>query len=311
MSLAGLTLLAVFAELFMSVSTQIQTNATCFPSYSWMSNSKGQSPCLVAAYVMGACYNGDYSVYNLSYPLQYLPPDETQTNPCTCSTVGYSMLSACGICQGGNIATWTHWSSNCGGIFMSEFDLPIPPETAIPAWAYLDVSHNGFNVTAAQADLNAPESTAVASATSSSLYSTGTYSATKQSNPVAIAGGVVGGLVGITAIAGGVAVFLVRRKRFSRAPSASYGSYSDGQSQSQTALYSPPMSMSHNHQPAYGAGVQPQPRIYDPLDPNTFPPTPNSVMRLSTETTSQSYSQQYYPGRYGHVPDMQSRHIVL
>jgi hypothetical protein len=37
------------------VSYLAQTTALCESQYSWMQNSKGQSPCLVAAFVEGAC----------------------------------------------------------------------------------------------------------------------------------------------------------------------------------------------------------------------------------------------------------------
>lgn len=35
-----------------------QTNATCVSDFKWMDNSLQQTPCLVAAYAMGACLNG-------------------------------------------------------------------------------------------------------------------------------------------------------------------------------------------------------------------------------------------------------------
>ncbi|KAK0474741.1 hypothetical protein EDD18DRAFT_1216246 [Armillaria luteobubalina] len=33
------------------------TNATCVSSYDWANNTLGQSPCVVASYIMAACIN--------------------------------------------------------------------------------------------------------------------------------------------------------------------------------------------------------------------------------------------------------------
>ena len=81
-----------------------------------MNNTLGQSPCLIAAYLQGQCYNGGkslrftlvtlsnglnvvvFSVGSLGPGFRYAPGDGN--NACTCSTVTYSMIAACALCQG-------------------------------------------------------------------------------------------------------------------------------------------------------------------------------------------------------------------
>ncbi|KIM86564.1 hypothetical protein PILCRDRAFT_4486 [Piloderma croceum F 1598] len=209
MALAVLTLLAIIIQFLGEVFAQITTNAICQPSYSWMSNSLGQNPCLVTAYVEGVCNNGQWNVPKLPLGEVYLPPNAAQsTNPCLCSTVSYSLLAACSICQGLDFLRWSYYSSNCTGPLLGKFVEPIPPQTAVPAWAYLD----GMSLCLGPAS-NAPESTAfvpTSTSSTSSSFSTSTTASTTSTSPVssssapssvsktpsnagAIAGGVVGG----------------------------------------------------------------------------------------------------------------------
>jgi len=228
MSRTVLTLLAIFIKLLAGVSAQVNTSATCQSQYSWMSNSKGQSPCLVAAYLQAQCNNGTFQMSNISYPGYYSP---VGANACTCSTVTYSMVTACGFCQDANTPYWTQWSSACSAVYLQQYTPTIPAETAIPHWAYLNVVIlNGLDVTAAREYLNtAPDSTATSSTTSiSSMTSTLSLSSTSMFSPSpsppmppahhpmnnkgAIAGGVVGGLIALGLI-GVIAVILIRRCR--------------------------------------------------------------------------------------------------
>jgi len=47
-----------------------QSNATCLSSFDWAINSLNQSPCLVAAYLQGACFAGGQ--HSLFFPLNFL-----------------------------------------------------------------------------------------------------------------------------------------------------------------------------------------------------------------------------------------------
>ena len=89
-------------------------------------NSIGQNSCTVAAYLLGTCYGGGnmflkllrappvssspaeltlYPLRNTSYA--YLGPSEDQAaNLCFCNTVTFNLLSACGVCQGGQLRTY-------------------------------------------------------------------------------------------------------------------------------------------------------------------------------------------------------------
>ena len=124
------------------------------------SNSLGQSPCTVIAYMMSTCNGGrefffffflfffncrtlvvlislSFAEY-LLWPLQptwvYFGPSGTDNaNLCECSTVGYSLFSACGACQEQewitcdhimfaffnpstsdlSVIRWSQWVTNC------------------------------------------------------------------------------------------------------------------------------------------------------------------------------------------------------
>ena len=109
-------------------------------------NSLGQNPCWVAAYMLSICGNDSKSFYCLlclaffehyhlvffvaftMWPLQpggsYFGPSSAQdSNLCKCNSVTYSLLSACGGCQGG---TWIPYDSCCCYL-LNSWDLCICP----------------------------------------------------------------------------------------------------------------------------------------------------------------------------------------
>jgi hypothetical protein len=117
-------------------------------------NSLGQSPCDVTAYMMSTC-NRESELFSLfaspalwshliaEYKLGPLSPGYVYSGPgrpdhsdtanlCLCSTVGYSLFSACGACQGRDwmkcgytvsssqlltadvtVISWSEWIANC------------------------------------------------------------------------------------------------------------------------------------------------------------------------------------------------------
>ena len=104
----------------------------------------------------------------------------------------------------------------------------IPSGTAVPAWAYQNVIQQGeFNIALVNSTtgpdstvaVNGPTSTNTISSSSSSASGTATSTpapaptstSSKSSNTGAIAGGVVGGVVGLAAV-GLLAFFLIRRQ---------------------------------------------------------------------------------------------------
>ncbi|KAJ3979592.1 hypothetical protein F5890DRAFT_1558548 [Lentinula detonsa] len=137
-------------------------SASCFglgkSSYGWAYNSLNQDPCAVATYLGQAC-NSTYTIEPIGTGQFYTAPTSSEANACTCSSVFYMTLSACGGCQ------------SDGAIFTS-FPQPIPDKTSVPHWAYENVTETGgFDEVSAEALGDAPE-TAGGSLPASSTSST-------------------------------------------------------------------------------------------------------------------------------------------
>ncbi|KAF8497741.1 hypothetical protein F5888DRAFT_1694398 [Russula emetica] len=64
-----------------------------------------------------------------------------------CSTIGYSLLSACDGCQGSDWISWTKYGYNCMKTMPpGSFPNPIPAGTHLPQWVLLDVTNeNNWN----------------------------------------------------------------------------------------------------------------------------------------------------------------------
>jgi len=224
-----------------------QSNVTCLPFYNWTSNSHGQTPCQVASSLLAICNNGPFPIEPLPDSSLYLGPSLQDANACQCSTVTYSLMSACGACQGQTYLSWSVWSENCPMVYISSFPEPLPAGVAVPGWAYLNVTEeDNFDQTNAKKDSNSTESTAVLSPTSSSSPSTtaktssvslttsshsisssaspsGSASAStssaeasseKQAN--AVGGGVIGGLFGVVIIFALLYWCIYRRRHLAR-----------------------------------------------------------------------------------------------
>jgi hypothetical protein len=264
----------VFLLVVLLRGTTAQTSdALCSAAYNWADNSLGQSPCVVAAFLLRQC-----SVSEIDIPV--LPPgdhyDPGDSSSCNCNTVVYSLISACADCQGRMYDSWSAWSVNCTNVFHSSFPDAIPSGTAVPAWAYLDVlSSNNYSAAQAMADVDAPESTPPAAATVTSPQTTTIFTYTPTASPTAasshsvnvgiIVGGVIGGLVVLGLVGGGIAWLVLRKKRDSRAG----GIYED---RIQPMASPPPNSMQTAFSlPSSQAPSIPPPKLYDPSDPSTYP----------------------------------------
>ncbi|KAI5119184.1 hypothetical protein M0805_000638 [Coniferiporia weirii] len=293
-------------------AAQVTSNATCFSNLEGLYNSKGQSPCLVAAYLGSACNGGQYDVSALIDGQHYVGPTTAQANPCLCNTVIYSVMGACSTCQNGTIITWDSWSAACSNVYIDTFPEDIPADSAVPGWAYENVTITGlYNVTEALDD-DSPESTAThvqttqtavgsSSSPGSTLPASGSGSGSNgshksSSNTGAIAGGVVGGVVGAALIGLG-AFFLWRRNRANanaRAAGSGAGAGGVGGSPYGAGSGSPMMGARDEYAPvpytpnAYGHGQAEsfggQPKLYDPSDPSTFPTSPEPPTLASQHT---------------------------
>ncbi|KAF9068755.1 hypothetical protein BDP27DRAFT_768715 [Rhodocollybia butyracea] len=110
-------------------------------------NSLGQSPCQVAGYLGAVCTSaGVFTISPVDAALEYFLP-ATNADSCTCSNVYYSLLSACAACQGAVHRIWSAYSSNCSTVYTG-YPNPVPPETAIPHWAFQSYVEPGatFNI---------------------------------------------------------------------------------------------------------------------------------------------------------------------
>ncbi|KAL1946690.1 hypothetical protein VTO73DRAFT_14794 [Trametes versicolor] len=283
------------------------TNATCIlGAFDWMSNSLGQSPCLLSSYLLTPRYHdmASYWVFPLGPAQHYqtVLDNAFSDTPCVCNTVYYSTISACATCQGQElfIPEWSTFSFNCTAPTISGYSENIPPNTAVPAWAYLDVRGlDTFDPTSAQdvAQEDLPESTALSSAgptsslvgrpsTSGSASATGSpngnnggnndASSKKSTNIAPIVGGAVGGVVGLIAI--NLAIFFWLRHRRNAARDAPMGpvdlttgedkQYSDKSTGLQIDDHGvPAMEYKQPVSPLASASH----KVYDPDDPSTFP----------------------------------------
>ncbi|GJE88608.1 hypothetical protein PsYK624_046910 [Phanerochaete sordida] len=158
---AGILTFAAFLGLGQLGAHAQITTAVCGTDYIWMDNDKGQQPCLVAAYLEAPCLStpSDAVVLGLVQGLvtTYTPPGPNGFYPasiCMCSSVLYSLLSACAICQGFGIDSFSDWTAQCPSSMISNgaYPDPIPAAVGVPQWAYLNISTTGgFDVTGAQA----------------------------------------------------------------------------------------------------------------------------------------------------------------
>jgi len=142
---------------------------------------------------------------------------------------------------------WTSWSSNCTAVAPpSTYPNPIPSDTRVPNWAYIDVvTANNFSVAAAQSAGDSPEATPTASQPSPTASSSPNSNQHK-SHAGVIAGAVVGGVAGAALLAAFIRWYVRRRRRLA------------GPQPSPSGVPGP------NTSASFG-------KLYDPNDPSTFP----------------------------------------
>ncbi|EDR00709.1 uncharacterized protein LACBIDRAFT_313149 [Laccaria bicolor S238N-H82] len=191
-----------------------QTAAVCSTDFTWADNSKGVSPCLLAAVVLGACQGGNWNVPALVNPTDmYTNPNSSTANVCTCSWLAYNLLGACADCQGFPQAVQNEapYFQSCQGFttttnsyFPSNFSLP--EGTLIPYWATYDPStwpSQHFDATTAKS---------IAQQEHPDVSNSPTPSSKKKTPIGAIVGGVVGGVV-VIALAVGIGLYICTRRR--------------------------------------------------------------------------------------------------
>ncbi|KAH9955848.1 hypothetical protein BC827DRAFT_827384 [Russula dissimulans] len=260
----------------------------CSLTWGWTFNSLGQNACTVAAYLMATCSGGSFTISSLMPGYTYSGPSgPDDSNLCKCSTVAYSLISACDACQGSSWISWDEYTSNCTSTEPpSTFPNPVPSGTLVPAWALLDVTANSdrnWSSSQAFAVGDTPEVAAGAvispgSTSSASTVTSGSSTApnpsttspyptppspspTHQSNAGAIAGGVVGGIAAAS-IAGLAAYYYLRRRRRQKERPSSDSVEFDPSEPHMGEAGQPPTDD--------GTPIAPM-KLYDPNDPTTFP----------------------------------------
>jgi len=230
----------------------------------------------------------------------------------------YSLFMACTVCQGETVQRWSFWEQNCEAVYVTQYPLDIPAGTAVPHWAYLNVTTTDiWDAAAASAVANLPESTGVTpqvstltSSTSISRTSTRTGSLlstnTSQSshggggsNAGAIAGGVVGGLAVIGLTAAVVLWFLMKKKKRSEVPPSS-SEYINS--------YPPPNNYPKYEQQPGSPGPTPSQQMttYNTSDPTTFPVPLLDHTSAGATTYPQTLYDPHAPrrGQYSGAPEV-------
>ncbi|KAF8339333.1 hypothetical protein F5887DRAFT_981015 [Amanita rubescens] len=129
---------------------------------------------------------------NGSYNGPYNGPTVDQSNKkCYCTSIFYSLISACAACQFGTWITWPDYHQNCStAIYLTVYPDTIPSDTVVPRWAFLDVTATNNTFDPAAASRAAATSATAGSKSHSSKLSAG-----------GIAGTVVGSVLGALLIA--------------------------------------------------------------------------------------------------------------
>ncbi|KAK7054737.1 hypothetical protein VNI00_003200 [Paramarasmius palmivorus] len=239
-------------------------------TFQWAFNSRDQSPCIVAGYLGGVCNAGP--------------------------------------CQDRNYLRWSPFSMNCSQVYDGLFPDNIPSGTAVPSWAYLNVTGSDtWNLGQALDNRQGPESTGASKPTGStpSALASSTPSEASQPDPGsktnagAIAGGVIGGVVFLGIVAG-IAFWLYRRRRDQH----DTGSHYVDASFDVNTSHLPPTSMSPaSDQTRFGSPEMGRSShiMCNPSDPNTFP---DAIARMQSPTntyTSHAHSNSIESVRAGNT----------
>ncbi|KAK7460671.1 hypothetical protein VKT23_009386 [Stygiomarasmius scandens] len=291
--------------------TLAQDTAHCTDdNFAGFTNSKGEDPCAVDIQYGRLC-DRSFSESPLSPGHLYNPVDANPTD-CKCSTVHYTLLNLCGRCQGGGTVIWPQYSANCTNVFENELppSFPLSPaaDIAIPHWAFTPLAANGtVDLTAIRVD-NQPDVVINVSSTAQSTGSdttspTETTSSSapfrsqtadgegrqKGLNTAAIAGGVVGGVLGLGTLT--TIAFLVRRRSIQRRRACDGSESADVQpSALSSGRVSSEQGSASRVASQYLEKMHGSNRLYNPDDPSTFPPslsaTPPAFDRQSVSNST-------------------------
>ncbi|KAF9517930.1 hypothetical protein BS47DRAFT_1338790 [Hydnum rufescens UP504] len=246
------------------------TNVTCHSDYNWVvaylltacaANTTGGNLIFQAGLIWHVTtIDTSLGCYPYGGPRLLTSHVDFVESPCACSSVIYELLSACGACQ-----AWNNYTTHCVDFSPSLGSIPItiPPETAVPSWAFQDPTLNNdyFNPTLSKHIGDFPENTPPSGSLASGPNSPPPSTCGKGANTSkvgAIAGGVVGGIVGIAAVA--LVGWLVVTKLAVAGATGSAGAGSGGSSGTQVPLIGDPTGGSGatgGHAAGFGANGTP------------------------------------------------------
>ncbi|KAI0334891.1 hypothetical protein GY45DRAFT_1058714 [Cubamyces sp. BRFM 1775] len=116
-------------------------------SYSWVYNTEGDPPCVLATDLLRPCS-------------QLINGPDLLNSPCICNSVLYSLDSACRWCSNepDTIQTFSDFadSFSCTSTIEKQYPETIPPNTPIPAWAYLPLTGDQFDIAGAERMMLSP-----------------------------------------------------------------------------------------------------------------------------------------------------------
>ncbi|KAH9026645.1 hypothetical protein EDB84DRAFT_336141 [Lactarius hengduanensis] len=274
-SLAVLTLVLLAASEL--VVAQIM-GPDCNVTMDWSFNSLGQSPCIVAAYMLATCNSSVFILQPLQPGNSYTVSDGSIFDNCLCTSVAYNLLSVCDACQGQNWRAWSNYSSNClDRLTPLPFPYTVPLGTRVPQWASVDHTlEENWNATTAGIDTPETEpGSFIGPSGSTSPIPTGDDFSSSSNGPSTgtIVGSIVGGVAALATI-GALLFYFLRKRRRSQVLSAVVDDSAPPMSQEP-----PPLSAGDESDETYVPKKPVAPmKLYDPNDPRTFP----EYQRVST-----------------------------
>ncbi|KAF9527004.1 hypothetical protein CPB83DRAFT_438005 [Crepidotus variabilis] len=208
------------ASVLVLVDGQESNVKECTSTYYWSLNALDQTPCMVAAHLIATC-GRDATMNSIPSGTHYLGPSASAANECMCSSVTYSMVSACAGCQERIWEDWPTWSMNCKNKSLTTFPRVVPKTTQVPEWASLNLSQTGNTFDAVKASRVAIFFSPV-SPTSSATYTIIPLGIlpTSSSIPTPISpsnrahlnlGAIIGGVVGTVTVLMSIAILLLWR----------------------------------------------------------------------------------------------------
>ncbi|CAE6416973.1 unnamed protein product [Rhizoctonia solani] len=314
----------VAVALFLVPAISVPSTSAVCVVHTWTLNSRGQNPCLVAAYLNAPCTPDNViDVPSLGEGEGGITLSMHLRLTFVYATRWYGTFFRLVLYVKGEFPSgiWRQWRAPCldNMVNVGKYPVSLPAGVSVPSWAYYDFTATGiFNhITASQQ--SGPESSAISGPTSTDSLAptlvstaTGANGSTSIPNPNksqsgsssttgAIIGGVVGGVLGIGLL--GLIAFVIVRKRKPEAPAIKYPETS----------HKPPMTTAFDTATPIMVGQAPSHQFGDPSPPAATleyksynasnPSTPTGAATPATGHYIESLSYPYqFQGARGQPP---------